>query len=968
MLGTTMANASPTPSFALTDTTQKAPLLLVPQATNDGLHIVPTTEPLSEADITAMRRRIHEMGIVSSENGHASSREKEMADMVLRLTASSLIDPTQLLSQAATISGLTSQRNFVIRQAEEERGRWQSERDGWDRTAEALIAQRNKPGSSAAKDEEFERRCAAYESDNRALRDKLYDANNRLMTLESELNKLKPILLMQPYPRGDDHTNIPSQSLKHALARSKKDEETIEDIIDEVAEGNKSNPPTASASTSDIYKRRDAVAQHPYPYNHSYQAPRHTAVAQGSQQQPLPTASSSRILWQPPNLNPSSATDPPRRVRLRRRIIPSLSSDARTEHILLAARKIGRERASVVSGLAHYADKEKAKWVRDQEQQRLNREAERLEKERLERLASGNAGASYYRRDAEFASPTQKQTSNTPKRSGLSHYAPIITGIRPPRKSASQTTFVFVGNSGEPVGGVETATRSDATPRRDREEETNQKAGGGPPTPMDSLLSAARSMMDEGGKSNGRRRAGPLEHSESPAPKKRRVAGSKGPSHGRAKSALDVLADQAAVANEAGSSSASAPRAGGKRASAKAKGKEKEKEGDVGDGKSKTGNEDQQVMAKPKGRPKNSKKVAPTPVLVASGKKARPPRAPPRDRTGNNNHTSSNPTQTLRMISPPGPRIISAPDGRRGRMYSPLDEALAPLPSKLKGKEKAANREPEHVWVDSGVGNQRPSTAFSFGPVVGWGERVEGDGNDEHDGSSSPIMPEPSRPRYDPVLDAARVVESSSLQKPVDVHPTEKEGDHRAGSHQSTSPRRMNGVAAKVVPSGSITIETDGLKRFSQEEDQAASTRSLEGTHGVAVDAVESRSLLVDVEKHDQSQEVEVDAATVVEQNGVDGDKDEQNDNDNQHGRDKRNDGDEQNDRNENSTEDKTGGNRLGDAHRSMNHPRSPTPLPGPPLRELDEDYDDEHDGDADAEGEIDPEASDAAQESAMAI
>ena len=82
---------------------------------------------------------------------------------VLRLTASSLIDPTQLLSQAAIIAGLTSQRNFVIRQAEEERDRWQSERDGWERIAEALIAQRNKPGSSAAKDEV---RCNYFDPEN----------------------------------------------------------------------------------------------------------------------------------------------------------------------------------------------------------------------------------------------------------------------------------------------------------------------------------------------------------------------------------------------------------------------------------------------------------------------------------------------------------------------------------------------------------------------------------------------------------------------------------------------------------------------------------------------------------------------------------------------------------------------------------------------------------------------------------
>jgi hypothetical protein len=79
---TTMANVSPTPSFALTDTTQKTSLPLTSQATNDGPHREPTAEPLSEADITAMRRRIHEMGILSSENGNAGSRENELANMV----------------------------------------------------------------------------------------------------------------------------------------------------------------------------------------------------------------------------------------------------------------------------------------------------------------------------------------------------------------------------------------------------------------------------------------------------------------------------------------------------------------------------------------------------------------------------------------------------------------------------------------------------------------------------------------------------------------------------------------------------------------------------------------------------------------------------------------------------------------------------------------------------------------------
>lgn len=57
------------------------------------------------------------------------------------------------MRQAEIISSLSEQRDFLIQQAEEQRSRWESERDGWDRMAEALIAQRNKGGTSAAKDE-----------------------------------------------------------------------------------------------------------------------------------------------------------------------------------------------------------------------------------------------------------------------------------------------------------------------------------------------------------------------------------------------------------------------------------------------------------------------------------------------------------------------------------------------------------------------------------------------------------------------------------------------------------------------------------------------------------------------------------------------------------------------------------------------------------------------------------------------
>lgn len=48
----------------------------------------------------------------------------------------------QLAAQAETIASLTSQRDLLIREAAEAHASWQVERDGWERSAEALIKQR----------------------------------------------------------------------------------------------------------------------------------------------------------------------------------------------------------------------------------------------------------------------------------------------------------------------------------------------------------------------------------------------------------------------------------------------------------------------------------------------------------------------------------------------------------------------------------------------------------------------------------------------------------------------------------------------------------------------------------------------------------------------------------------------------------------------------------------------------------
>lgn len=67
---------------------------------------------------------------------------------MLRLTDPLPIDPVQLARQADTISSLTTQRDYIMREIEEERERWCVERDVWERTAEALLSQRVKPQKS----------------------------------------------------------------------------------------------------------------------------------------------------------------------------------------------------------------------------------------------------------------------------------------------------------------------------------------------------------------------------------------------------------------------------------------------------------------------------------------------------------------------------------------------------------------------------------------------------------------------------------------------------------------------------------------------------------------------------------------------------------------------------------------------------------------------------------------------------
>ncbi|KAG6884254.1 hypothetical protein C0993_012769 [Termitomyces sp. T159_Od127] len=93
-----------------------------------------------------------------------------------------------------------------------------------------------------------------------------------------------------------------------------------------------------------------------------------------------------------------------------------VTSDARAEHLLLAARKIGRERAGIVAGYVRDRQKELEMQKHKREREKTA-EREQAEKERLQRIAErGAGGLSYYRRDVVEAG--LESSPQTPRKDG----------------------------------------------------------------------------------------------------------------------------------------------------------------------------------------------------------------------------------------------------------------------------------------------------------------------------------------------------------------------------------------------------------------------------------------------------------------------------------------------------------------------------------------------------------------------
>lgn len=339
------------------------------------------------------------------------------------------------------------------------------------------------------------------------------------------------------------------------------------------------NPPSNNTAPSSTAGACSEFYRYPYPYTYSTLAPKPGQASTSSLQpsrseNPYLSYVSPRVSTHPTATSSSAQHYPssaraikPAKEKRRGSSPQTLSSDARTEHLLLAARKLGRERASALAGLTQQAEKEKENHLKERDAHRAAKETDRLERERLERLRSGGSGGQYYRNVApagEGSSAARTKPPGTPKRTEAPQASTSAMGIQ--QTSGPPTTFVYVQTPGHsnaaaiptdlrsrapstdpsrlpPSGADQTPHQAHAAfdPRKNAglpqtpHRQTAGQAGLSVQTPLDSLLRAARNMMSDGsppeahGRDHDRNIAGSrrrgvseMEEPQSPMPAKRR--------------------------------------------------------------------------------------------------------------------------------------------------------------------------------------------------------------------------------------------------------------------------------------------------------------------------------------------------------------------------------------------------------------------------------------------------------------
>ncbi|KAI0940355.1 hypothetical protein AcV5_001486 [Taiwanofungus camphoratus] len=380
----------------------------------DSSHgLSPSPEPLDYSDVELMRSRIHELGLVGSHvsNFNTSATERELANMVLRLISHLALQPlpSQLALQAETIAQLAVQRNFLLQERENQHARWDAERESWDRTAEALIGKRRAASDAAERDYATERQISHLRDDNLALRHKLADAHTRMSTLESELARLRPLLLMQPTLLRDPsllqfpaflqfgHSDTKADAKKKR--RGKRDKEREEKVKDEKGKNKEKDGQASTEVDADADVDTDINMDaggleggdqthtprlHTRPDSDSIRSPYKLHIANAQEGDPfgfpLNVDTSPRSYKQAvvKSDKRSKAQEKKGRGKTSDDRGGPLLSDARAECLLVAARKIGRVRAAMAAK-EREAEREREREIekKKEQEQECEREQER---------------------------------------------------------------------------------------------------------------------------------------------------------------------------------------------------------------------------------------------------------------------------------------------------------------------------------------------------------------------------------------------------------------------------------------------------------------------------------------------------------------------------------------------------------------------------------------------------------------
>ena len=271
----------------------------------------------------------------------------------------------------------------------------------------------------------------------------LQDSHLRFTALESELKKLKPLMLMQPsFPyinssSQGQFTSQASHSVDPGSSKSKLGRKTGDSTpAEEVEQNELSATPTKNISRS----QSNADLSRSQVRSDHYGRRSRTSVLSPLHPRMSPYSTPGRSIFSAAQ-TPLNHTQVSKKSKLKhKRFLSSnmlpLMADARTEHLLLAARKIGRERAHTISGFMRRIEKEREEFMR-----------ENLERGRMDKAFAARENTYYSNDFVDFSSSPGSSTApsmpRTPKRgtTGGQHTTHFLTPILiTPRSDLRQPT------------------------------------------------------------------------------------------------------------------------------------------------------------------------------------------------------------------------------------------------------------------------------------------------------------------------------------------------------------------------------------------------------------------------------------------------------------------------------------------------------------------------------------------------